>query len=686
MRTIILAGALLNALVLFTIPVRAIQQEPDTTVIHIPEYVITAQRSETPNINRPESISKMTGKDPHLVAATSTPDALSAIPGVWMQRTNLGGGSPFVRGLTGYHTLIMIDGIRFNNSTFRSGPNQYLNTIDPFLIGNIEVMNGQGSVPYGSDALGGVIQVLSRSPAFTTTGRDYKATIYGKYMSGGVEATGRAELEAGSQKTAFRLGASYRKLGDVVAGEGLGTLSPTGYTEVSADAKIRRKLTTNHQLTGAFQYHQQNEVPLYHKIASGDYSTYLFDPQQRILSYVRLESRYESSLFSRVSYTVSYQNSLERRIKQKAASLVTDTEEDGVSTLNGTLEVWSEPLSFWTVTSGIELYEDFIRSKTMQFNDSTGQQVHLRGLYPDRSRSENLALFSLHSMDLGRLSLAFGGRYNRIRLSVRDELLGDTEISPSALIGNAGVNFKASQQVRFVASVSSGFRAPNINDVSSLGIADFRYEIPNYELTPETSVNLEVGMKIDDPRFSANLFVFRNKLNNLITNVRSTYQGNDSIDGFQVYQRMNLNEAMIQGFEAFGSYSLTSSLKLLGNISYTHGQDLRTGDPLRRIPPLNSRLSTRYSRKKFSAMIEWVHAGEQTRLSQGDMDDDRIREGGTPGWNTLDISLRYSGGFYEVNAGILNVLDEAYRYHGSGIEGRGRSFWVSLKIFNAWYR
>ncbi len=686
MRILLRIGALLLTLVLFTNPVRAVQQDTGTTIIPIPEYVITAQRSKTPNIYRPESISKMTGTDQHLVSATSTPDALSAIPGVWMQRTNLGGGSPFVRGLTGYHTLIMIDGIRFNNSTFRSGPNQYLNTIDPFLLDNIEVMNGQGSVPYGSDALGGVIQVFTKSPAFTAAGRELKASIFSKYMSGGMESAGRAELETGFQKTAIRLGVSFRKLGDVVAGDGLGTLSPTGYSETSADAKFLRKFKANHLLTGCFNFHQQNKVPLYHKIAGGDYSAYSFDPQQRLLSYVRLESSYESLIFSRVLYTLSYQNSLERRIKQKTASAIRDIEEDGVSTVNGTLEVWSEPLPFWTISSGIEIYTDFIRSNTQRLNDSISQSVDQRGLYPDRSRSENFALFSLHSMDLGRLSLVFGGRYNLIRLSVKDELLGDTEISPSALIGNAGVNFKASQQVRLVASVSSGFRAPNINDVSSLGIADFRYEIPNYELNPETSLNLDVGMKIDYPRFSANFFVFRNKLDNLITNVRSTYHGKDSIDGFQVYQRKNLNKAMIQGFEAFGSYSVTSFLKLLGNISYTHGQDLQTGDPLRRIPPLNSRLSTRYSHKKFSAMIEWVYAGEQTRLSHGDMDDDRIQEGGTPEWNTLDISLRYSGGHYEVNAGVLNVLNEAYRYHGSGIDGRGRSFWVSLRIFNSWYR
>ncbi|MEN8227819.1 MAG: TonB-dependent receptor [Bacteroidota bacterium] len=675
---------LLGSIPLLGNSVVEIQERSDTAAILIPEFVITAQRDRTNNIDRPEAISKLTRPDPHLVTATSTPDALSAMPGVWMQKTNLGGGSPFLRGLTGYHTLILIDGIRLNNSTFRSGPNQYLNTVDPLTIENMEVMRGQGGVPYGSDALGGVIQLFTQSPVFSDSGKEVKASIYGKYMSKGMEKTSRATFEAGSRKTAFKAGASFRKLGDIVPGRGLSTLSPTGYSEKSADLKIKHKLKSNQLFTGSIQFHRQKDVPLYHKLTSGDYSKYHFDPQQRLLSYIRLESYDESLLFSKITYTVSFQNSLERRIKQKIATPVTHTEEDRVSTINGTVELLSRPNSYWTISSGVELYEDLIRSRTTSTYDSTDQSTGSRGLYPDKSRSDNLALYSLHSIDLNRISLVFGGRYNYVRLSVTDELLGETKITPSALIGNVGLNYKLSQQIRLVTSVSSGFRAPNINDVSSLGIADFRYEIPNYELKPEKNLNMDLGVKIATPRFSGNLFLFRNKLDNLITNVKTSYNGNDSIDGFQVYQRVNLNEALIKGFEADGTVSLTTSLRILGNISYTHGKDLLTGAPLRRIPPLNSRVGIRHFIKNFSTTIEWAYAGEQSRLSQGDIDDNRIREGGTPSWNTIDCSLGYSGSFFQLNAGILNIFNEAYRVHGSGIDGRGRSIWISLKLFSAW--
>ena len=194
---------------------------------------------------------------------------------------------------------------------------------------------------------------------------------------------------------------------------------------------------------------------------------------------------------------------------------------------------------------------------------------------------------------------------------------------------------------------------------------------------------MDMGLKLQTGRISGSIMLFRNRLKDLITNVISSYQGNDSIDGFRVYQRQNLDKAVIQGVEADVAYRFLSPLSLFGNISYTYGEDLQSHAPLRRIPPLNGRLGIRYQgQKHFRAMLEWAHAGEQTRLSQGDIDDDRIWEGGTPSWNIADCSLGYRGSFFEVNAGLHNILNEAYRIHGSGIDGRGRCIWISLRLFS----
>ncbi|MCK6693986.1 MAG: Plug domain-containing protein, partial [Thermoanaerobaculia bacterium] len=129
------------------------------------ELVVTARRSPTPRFNTPEAIEGLGEKTIRRQQYRTAPEALQATPGVFVQKTNHGGGSPFLRGLTGNQTLLLIDGIRLSNATFRYGPNQYFNTLDVFSIERFEVLRGSGSVQYGSDALGGAIQAFSREAA-----------------------------------------------------------------------------------------------------------------------------------------------------------------------------------------------------------------------------------------------------------------------------------------------------------------------------------------------------------------------------------------------------------------------------------------------------------------------------------------------------------------------------------------
>ena len=643
--------------------------------------VISAQRHETDAFKRPESIAYLNKAQLKRLSPMSLPNALSHVPGVWMQKTNHGGGSAFIRGLTGYQTLLMIDGIRLNNSTYRSGPNQYLNTIDPLMISNIEVLRGGGSVQYGSDAIGGTIHLLSLDPKFLNEGLKVNGELYGKYWSSDIEKTARAQINIGSRKFAFAGGFTYKDLGDVKAGGDLGVLTPTGYDEYSMDFKAIYQIKNTHNLTAAYQRVKQMEVPLYHKIAPGDYQLYQFNPQQRDLAYMRLESYYNKKMVSEIRYTVSYQNSLEVREKQKTGSVDFIREEDDVTTLGANIEVISNFNDAWKASSGIEFYHDLVHSKAESTNIETDENTQLRGLYPDGSTYDNFAVYTLHSCDLNRWSFTAGLRYNFVQLNVEDSIFGNSTLNPDAVVGNAGAVYKLNENHHLTANINSAFRAPNINDVSSFGIADFRYEVPAYELKPETSLNKEIGYKIKYDRFSSALHLFHNKLNNLIANVPGEFQGMDSLDGYKVYQRENINEAVIYGGELELEGKLTKALIAYGNISYTYGQNISKNEPMRRIPPLNGRLGLRaIFAQHFSLSAEWVAAAAQERLSSGDIADDRIAIGGTPAWNIINAYAGYDHKYFTINASLQNIGDNAYRTHGSGINGIGRSFWVSVKI------
>lgn len=654
----------------------------DTTIILIKEVIITANRQKSIAFDGTAAVSLLNKQELSYLAPMSMPDVLMTAPGVWMQKTNHGGGSPFIRGLTGYQTLLLIDGIRFNNSTFRSGPNQYLNTIDPLMVDRIEVVRGQGSVQYGSDAIGGVVQMMSHTPRFSSEGTTWNGFIYGKYLSEDMEKTGRISLDVGMKNTAISAGFTSKNLGDIVAGGSLGKLSPTGYNEYSMDFKLLQKTKSGQLFTVAYQHHLQKDVPLYHKIIDGSYSTYSFDPQQRDLAYLKWNAPTNNKWFDKIRITISFQGAIEGRIKQKTNDTNIKNEKDKVKTFGAVIEVISKPSEFWSISSGIEYYHDKVRSSAFERQENSTIKNEIRGLYPDNSSADNFALYSLHSFKMEKFNFSFGARYNMVQLSINDEFFGQTTINPNAFVGNAGITFKVNSKHHIIGSINSGFRAPNINDVSSLGVADFRYEVPNYDLKPEKSLNFEVGLKSRFQRFSSNIYFYQNNLTDLITNVKATYNGQSTIDGVQVYKRINVDKAVLRGVEADVEYIITSKILAQANLTYTYGKNQSKDEPMRRIPPLFGRMSIFWHlNSKIKMNGSFIYANKQERLSQGDIDDDRIADGGTPGWETFDISAHYSRKNMNIQIGITNLFDKAYRTHGSGVDGIGRSIWLSLTLF-----
>jgi len=126
-------------------------------VYTLEEITVTGTRGEKNVFETSRAISVATEEEIAQRSPVTAPDILREEAGVQVQKTTYCQGSPIIRGLTGYHTLILIDGVRLNNSTFRSGPNQYTATIDPGQIERVEVVRGPGSTLYVNSALGGVL-------------------------------------------------------------------------------------------------------------------------------------------------------------------------------------------------------------------------------------------------------------------------------------------------------------------------------------------------------------------------------------------------------------------------------------------------------------------------------------------------------------------------------------------------
>lgn len=638
------------------------------------QTVTTSQRTETPDFGRPEVISVLTTRDLRQRSPRTVPEALLGLTGVFVQKTNHGGGSPFVRGLTGQQTLLLVDGIRLNNATFRSGPNQYLNTIDPQSVAQIEVLRSTGSVAYGSDAIGGVVNVLTRSPQFSSrTG--FTGRVFGKVMTQGMEYSGRAEAGFSSPSVAVLGGLAYRKFGDLVAGEGLGRQTPTGYTQLSGDLKARFRLSDRLVATVAYQNVTQDSVPLYHRVRLENYAYYQFDPQQRQLTYARLDGFFSRRFLQSVQLTASWQRQTEGRQSQRNNTPTAVYERDETTSAGLTLVANAEPVRYWRMQNGLEWYHDRVASNRQDVNRQTGVAVAKRGLYPDRATMNSLALFSLHTLTFRPLTLTAGTRYNAFTITTPEQTLGQATIRPSALVGNLGASVAVLPAVRLVASVQSAFRAPNVDDLGTLGIVDFRYEVPNANLKPEQSLNTEAGVKIRTSRFSATLLAYNNRLTNFIGRVRA---GKDSIQGYPVYLKQNSAESFIRGLEAEVEYELATNWLAYGGLTYTYGQNKTANEPFRRIPPLNGRFGLTYQSAGWWLRAEALLAGGQTRLAQGDKDDNRIAKGGTPAWQVVTLNGGYRWKTVTLSAELQNLTNEAYRLHGSGVDGVGRSAWLSV--------
>ncbi|MBI3138046.1 MAG: TonB-dependent receptor [Sphingobacteriales bacterium] len=647
----------------------------DTVAESLREVVVTAQRSRQQNIYVPYSVSSLTAQYTKEFHPRSTPDALMEMPGVFVQKTNLGGGSPFIRGLTGNQTLILVDGIRLNNSTFRYGPNQYLNTIDIFTISRIEVARGTGSVQYGTDAMGGVVQVFTKEPSFADAKPVVSGTLSGKYMTGGMEKTIRGEAQYAGKKTALLAGFSKRNFGDILGGDTTGKQAPSGYDEWAFDIKARFLLKKNISLLLANQFLQQQQVPVYHKVQLENYHLNEMDPQQRLLSYVKLRAAGNPGLYREIEITASFQQGLEGRNSRINGSTILRKERDRVRTAGITADILSVFTRNWKANSGIEIYTDKVASNRKDINTVSGEVAAKRGLYPDASTYGNYSMYSLHHIRYGSWLLDAGLRFNTFSVRISDTTLGHVRITPSALVANAALMYVLSPRQSVYLAYSSGYRAPNVDDMGTLGIVDFRYEVPATGLRPEKSGHTELGYKVQLKKFSGTAALFYMQLSNLITRVKEEGQ---LINGYPVYRKENSEAAFIRGAEFSAGYQIGKALRVNGAMAAAYGQNLTRNEPLRRIPPLNGRLTAVYRKTDWlmAAEIQW--AARQSRLAQGDKEDNRIPTGGTAGWTVYNIYGGYNTKAVQFSAGLQNIFNKDYRTHGSGINGVGRSGWIAV--------
>jgi outer membrane receptor protein involved in Fe transport len=674
-----------TSLFLLSLPVYVLGQTAADKSIdstkNLEEITVTATRNQTSNLLLPYAISTVDRKQMTDYQFRTTPESLVGTTGVFVQKTNHGGGSPFIRGLTGNQALFMVDGIRLNNATFRYGPNQYLNTIDAYTISKIEVASGTGSVQYGSDALGGVIQLFTNDIAFANK-KSIHGLVVGKATTNNVEYTTRAEIQYQSKKIAFIGGLTLRNFGDLVGGDTTGTQKPSGYTEQAFNGKFKWKISNRSILTLAHQNLLQKNVPLYHRVKLENFAYYNFDPQQKQISYAKIDIDGNGKLVNKIAVIASYQQSLEKRKYQRNGNSNKFIERDKINTLGLTIDIASNISKTWKVNTGVEYYHDKVNSIKYQTTMATNTTLAQRGLYPNNANSANFSLYSLHHITIKSFEIEAGLRYNSVAINIPDTVtttlkLGDVSVNPTSVVANIALLHRITKTQSIYGSFSTGYRTPNIDDMGTLGLVDFRYEIPAYDLQPEKTFNTEIGYKFYCKKISASAAFYYMHLSNLITRVQVAGQ---QVGGYNVYTKQNSQESFIRGFEANVNYQLTQNISLQANASYNYGQNLSAKEPMRRMPPFNGRSLVKYEKGKWQFSVENIFASKQNRLAQGDKDDNRIPVGGTPAFHVINYYTGYTHKNYGLQLSFNNLLNNDYRTHGSGINGLGKNVSIAMQV------
>jgi outer membrane receptor protein involved in Fe transport len=634
------------------------------------EVVVTATKNQHAVQELPFSVYVLDQKKAIQNLNRTLPESLTGIPGLFIQKTNHGGGSPFVRGLTGNQNLILMDGIRVNNAIFRYGPNQYMNLIDPLIMQRVEVVKGSGAVQYGSDAMTGVIHVLSKTPEYSDsllTG----GSMHLRFTEDDMEQVYRPDFYLSSKRVAFTVGASIKKFGDLKGGEATGIQIPSGYNEGGWNTKLRIQLNKKWELTTAYFALKQQDVPVYHKYVLENFKTNTSDPIWRNLGYIKAEKKYNSGLLRGIRLFAANQQIGETRFSEKNGSTVRRKEMDKVNGISAGADFYTLFSRIWNVNSGVELYQDRVFSERYDTDllSSSSSPQQKRGLYPDGSFFRHAALYTLHHFELKKWNFEAGARYHVYRIGIKEATLGDVLIQPSALVFQSAVSYRLGSYFNVYANLGSGYRAPNIDDMGSLGLVDFRYEVPSYELRPEKSINRELGIKWNSKRARGSFSYFHTSLQDIISRIKTA----EVINGYSVYKKENSEKGFIRGWEFETGIEPVKGLSVTGMATQLYGQNTTQNEPLRRIPPFNARIVLMWTNRIFNVGFIHDYASPQRRLAQGDKDDNRIPKGGTPGFNVLSSFASVDHKKIMLRLYFSNLFNVDYRTHGSGINGMGRA-------------
>ena len=706
------------------------------------DEVLMVGRTDNQSRDLPGKVESIDTKIFQLTNPQTAADALGQHADVYIQKSQMGGGSPIVRGFEANKVLLVLDGVRMNNAIYRSGHLQNAITVDNAMLERLEVLYGPGSLIYGSDAIGGVVHFRSKNPKLnfeTDKSISFFGNAYARYATANNEKSAHVDFNIGGKEFGSLTSVSISDFGDLTTGSRRSDVYPdfgkrliyadriddrdtilqnkspnkqigTSYSQLDLMQKFLYQPSKRLRMIANLQYSTSTDVPRYDALSESDgngglrFSEWYYGPQNRFFSSVRTDINRQTSWTDKIILIAAYQKIDEDRIDRRFGSDNLDTQQEDVDVVSITADLhkFLNDEETIEVNYGAEYNYNQLTSTAFRQDITTTEPLESAlTRYPSGgSSTSNVAAYALAKRQFSKWDLFGGMRYSSNGLRVKylrsdglpwpENFYDGVHTRNNALSWSIGATTHSFDGWKVSSQISSAFRSPNIDDLAKIRVNNDEISVPNIDLGPENSINGELTIaKQIGGHSQISATGFATQLRDAIIRADFTLpDGTMMLDDegqlLRTVANINADRAKVIGVSINAKTSLTRRLTLDGSFNYIRGTSVDQSDiesPLSHIPPLYGRVAATYNDSNQKLNLSLRYNGiKPVSLYGGSADNlENATPEGTPAWMTINLYYqRQINDYLSATIGLENLMDVHYRPFASGVSAPGRNLIIGV--------
>ena len=704
------------------------------------EVVISASKFSQKFREVPKKVTQINKSTIEFTNPMTSADLLERGGNVFIQKSQLGGGSPMIRGLSTNRLVLSVDGVRLNNAIYRGGNIHNVISVSPMNIENTEIIMGSASVLYGSDAIGGVMNFYTKNPVLSKVeSQRLDINIYSRYSSAASEKMYHFDVNFGLKKIAFFSSISKSDYGNLLMGSNgpseylrpnyviqnstgedliVNNSNPklqrnTSYDQLNFLQKVLYKPNKNFQYDLGIHFSKTGDIPRYDRLIRQDqnldlvYGNWFYGPQEWLLinNQIAINSK-SNNVFDKLKITFAKQKFSESRNSRKLNASNLNSREEKLDILSLNIDMIKKLNSNSDLTYGLEYINNKVESLGSSTNIYDLSVNSISSRYPNNSSLQSFgAYMNYKSKIVDDVFFQSGVRYSLTKLQADlsqnnifyDFPYGNLNLENGAFVGGIGLSWVRNIYNNWKFNINTAFRSPNIDDVAKVFDSEpGNVVVPNPGLKPERSFGIEFGgyfrtknnIELDFSTYITYLydalirddFTLENGISQII------YDGELS----QIQALQNGSKSLIYGFEFGANMIINKNLSLKSQLNLIAGHELNESPfalPVRHIPPNFGNLHLIFEKGKlsfdafvnFNSEISYNNLAESERAKPYLYALDKNGNPYSPSWITYNLRSKYLlSDKLNFTLSFENILDKLYRPYSSGISAPGLNFIFSV--------